>query len=55
VFRLLISRYSWYVLSVELTLDAEGSGRAAAWAVAALLDDLDRRNEAAANVGSVAG
>jgi AcrR family transcriptional regulator len=55
VFRLLISRYSWYVLSVDLKLDAEGSGRAAAWAVTALLDDLDRRNEAAANVGSVGG
>jgi AcrR family transcriptional regulator len=55
VFRLLISRYSWYVLSVDLELSAEGSGRAAAWAVAALLDDLDRRNEAAANLGTVGG
>jgi AcrR family transcriptional regulator len=55
VFRLLIGRYSWYVLSVDLELSAEGCGRAAAWAVAALLDDLDRRNEAAANLGNVGG
>ena len=55
VFRLLISRHSWYVLSVDLKLDAEAAGRAAAWAVAALLDDLDRRNEAAANRGNVGG
>jgi len=48
VFRALVSRITWYLLSVELSLDAAEASRGVAWAIGALLDDLERRNDAAA-------
>jgi hypothetical protein len=44
--RCTLSRYSWYVLAVDLELSAEQAGRAATSVVRALLRDLEERNEA---------
>lgn len=48
VFQSLVSRFTWYVLSVELSLETAEASRGVAWAIGALLDDLERRNETAA-------
>jgi AcrR family transcriptional regulator len=48
VFRSLVSRFTWYVLSVELRLETAEASRGVAWAIGALLDDLERRNDVAA-------
>jgi AcrR family transcriptional regulator len=48
VLRAVISRYTWYVLSVDLDLEPAATARGVSWAVGALLDDLRRRNDAAA-------
>jgi AcrR family transcriptional regulator len=47
--RVLLGRYTWYTLAVELELDATEVARSASWAVSALLRDLERRNHAAAH------
>jgi AcrR family transcriptional regulator len=48
VFRALVSRFTWYVLSVESNLETAEASRGVTWAIGALLDDLERRNDAAA-------
>lgn len=48
VLRSMISRYSWYVLRIDLELEPAQTSRGMTWAVTALLDDLKRRNAAAA-------
>jgi AcrR family transcriptional regulator len=48
VFRSLVSRFTWYVLFVELSFETAEASRGVAWAIGALLDDLERRNEVAA-------
>lgn len=48
VFRALVSRFTWYVLSVELRFETAEASRGVAWAIGALLDDLERRNDVAA-------
>jgi AcrR family transcriptional regulator len=41
---------TWYVLTIEVGLDAEQGGRAVAWGLRTLLDDLNARNKAAAHI-----
>jgi AcrR family transcriptional regulator len=52
VFRALVSRFTWYVLSVELNLETAQASRGVAWAIGALLDDLERRNDVAATTAT---
>lgn len=47
VLRTLVSRYAWYVLDVDLKVESARAARGVTWAVATLVQDLKRRDEAA--------